>query len=45
DQCRNIIERAYKSWNGRDQNRRINRAILIVDVPDDYIAAKQARST
>ncbi|CAF0838331.1 unnamed protein product [Rotaria sordida] len=45
DQCRNIIERAYKSWNGRDENRRINRAKLIVDVPDDYIAAKQARST
>ncbi|CAF3318565.1 unnamed protein product [Rotaria socialis] len=45
DKCRNIIERAYKSWNGRDKNRRISRTKLIVDIPDDYIPEKQARFT
>ncbi|CAF4770529.1 unnamed protein product [Rotaria socialis] len=45
DKCRNIIERAYKSWNGRDENRRISRTKLIVDIPDDYIPEKQARLT
>ncbi|CAF2551925.1 unnamed protein product [Rotaria sp. Silwood2] len=43
DRCREIIQKAYNTWSGQDERRRINRAQLIIDVPDDYIPSKQIR--
>ncbi|CAF3395313.1 unnamed protein product [Rotaria socialis] len=41
--CQEFIEKSYNTWNGNDENRRINRIKLLIDVPDDYTPSKQAR--
>ncbi|CAF4458620.1 unnamed protein product [Rotaria socialis] len=41
--CQEVIEKSYNTWNGNDENRRINRIKLLIDVPDDYTPSKQAR--
>ncbi len=43
DRCREIIQKAYDTWNAPDERRRINRTKLLIDVPDDYVPSKQVR--
>ncbi|CAF3874129.1 unnamed protein product [Rotaria sordida] len=38
--CREIIEKAYNTWNGKDENRPINRTKLLLDIPDDYVPSR-----
>ncbi|CAF3948313.1 unnamed protein product, partial [Rotaria sp. Silwood1] len=43
NRCQEIIQKAYNTWSENDENRRITRTKLIIDVPDDYVPFKQAR--
>ncbi|CAF1146553.1 unnamed protein product [Rotaria sordida] len=38
--CREIIEKAYDTWNGKDENRPINRTKLLLNIPDDYVSSR-----
>ncbi|CAF4594375.1 unnamed protein product [Rotaria sp. Silwood2] len=42
--CQQVVTKAFKSWNDRDQNRRLHQIQLLRDVPDDYTPTKQVRS-
>ncbi|CAF1376387.1 unnamed protein product [Adineta ricciae] len=43
NRCRQIVQEAYDSWNKPSENRRIQRAQLIIDVEKDYDPIKQVR--